>query len=273
MKAEAAQRLPLVMKYNNYTKYIPVTEEEYHAFKEKQRKEIKHVEEELTRPDALQPLVAAQNEKTRTLFEPTDNPELQEQRFAHLTSVINGLKRKVEEQLHVPTTTPSQPQPKVAKVVPIKTGREDALATALGEDVWTANGELVINGNVVPNSNKKELLKYAASNWVSKYANRMPAGGEQMRNLLREKNIPQNMWSIQLRGAVNQPAEEVQSTSSSAVQGFATGKTPKKKKKMMNISPAVTPYRNTDLERGLDLLNSGGKKFDAYMRKKKTTLQ
>jgi hypothetical protein len=254
------------MAYTKFTKYIPVTEEDYHTFKEHQRREFKHVGEELTRPNALQPLVAAENEKTHTIFDSKADPEMQEQRFAHLTSVINRLKRKVDEQQHRQSSVkflpslPLQPQ-KIGK-------REEALANALGGDVWNAKDELLVNGVAVPNSNKNELLNYGASNWTSKYKGKIPKGAEQLQKLMADSNVPLKLWGTKLR---NQPAaaaaaaaveETATPSSSTSVEGFAPAG---KKRKLSN--PPVTPARNKKLEDGLDILNSS-QRFRKFMHEK-----
>jgi hypothetical protein len=233
------------MAFNNFTKYIPVAEEDYHAFKEQQRKEIKRVGEDLVQPAALQPLADAQKEKTRVLFDPNLDPNLQEQRFAHLTSIISDLRRKLEDQ-------PAQPVAPPAKVVaPLNLGkREGALFSALGPDIWSDDGELLIDGNVIPNSDKTELLNYAATNWSSKYSQNVPAGGKEMLDLLRQKKIPQKLWSIKLRSAASTPP----------IQGLASVVTAQKKRK---AKPSGA------LKTGFDVLASGSQ-FKKFMNIKKT---
>ena len=86
------------MKSTGFTKYIPVSEAEYQKFREVQNKQAKLTHEELDRPSALTPLVETQNEKVRTLFHQSDNPDLQEQRYTHLVNILNELKRQVEQQ-------------------------------------------------------------------------------------------------------------------------------------------------------------------------------
>ena len=66
------------MKSPGFTKYIPVSEAEYQKFREVQNKQAKLTREELDRPSALTPLVETQNDKVRTLFQHSDNPDLQE---------------------------------------------------------------------------------------------------------------------------------------------------------------------------------------------------
>jgi hypothetical protein len=244
--------------YTNFTKYIPIKEEEYHAFKEQQRKEIKHAEEEISRPSALQPLVAAQNEKTKTLFETTNNPELQEQRLAHLTSVINRLKRQVEEQgsqQNVVSFAPSMPLATSEKLGK----REQALFNALGNNIWNANDELVIDGAVVPNSDKNELLNYAASNWTRKYLQKAPEGGAQLRKMMRDKNIPEKLWSAKLRSQTMLD-ESPQSTSTAMGSALTT---PSNKKKNTD-----TPFSDKKLQAGLEMLNSE-KEFNNFMKTSK----
>lgn len=236
------------MAFNNFTKYIPVAEEEYHAFKEQQRKEIKRVGEDLVQPDALQPLADAQKEKTRVLFDPNLDPNLQEQRFAHLTAIISDLKRKLEEQ----PTQPLQPVAPPVKVhAPLNMGkREGALFSALGPDIWSGDGELLIDGEVIPNSDKTELLNYAASNWLSKYSQHVPVGGKEMLDLLHQKKIPQKLWSNKLRAATDTPS----------IQGLASVATTQKKRK---AEPSTTH------KTGMDVLASGSK-FKKFMNSKKT---
>ena len=86
------------MKSTGFTKYIPITEAEYQKFRELQNKETKLVQEEIERPPAVIPLVETQKEKTQTIFTPSNNPELQEQRYMHLVNIMNELKRQVEQR-------------------------------------------------------------------------------------------------------------------------------------------------------------------------------
>lgn len=246
------------MKYTSYSKYIPITEEDYHTFKEQQRKELKHGEEELERPNALLPLVAAQKEKIHTLFDSSKSPDTQEQRIAHLTSIINGLKRKVEEkQQHAPSII--KPLVAVEPTRPKLNRREENLLEALG-DVWNAKEELVIDGVVVPNSNKNELLKYVSSKWHTKYLHAAPEGGKQMLALLSKNNIPLHMVNNKLHGQVRStstPSPNVSLPGPSTIQGLAS-----------RVSPVKTRRgQKTNIEAGLDVLKDG-KKFGKFMSQK-----
>jgi hypothetical protein len=248
------------MRFNKFTKYIPIKEDEYHEFKQRQRKEMKHTQEELALPNALQPLVAAQNEKTHTLLEPSADPETQEQRFAHLTSIINRLKRKVDEQQHKSVQVlPSTPL--VGQTLTKMGQREQALANALGASVWNEHGQLIINGAAIPNSDKNELLNYAASNWTTKYLQKIPEGATQFQKLMRQQNIPKKMWAAKLRGAAPGAEEEV--ASSSIPEGFGM-KTPTTQKKKKKGNPS-TPGFDGATYQGLKLLNSG-QKFNKFMK-------
>lgn len=253
------------MAYKNFAKYYPITEEEYHTFKELQRKQVKNIEEEMSRPDALHSLAATQNEKTRTIFNSTDNPDQQAQQISHLTTIIRGLKRQVDEQQQQQQQPQSQQQlpsipPKQTTASNGMTRREKVLADALGDSIWTENGELVIDGNVIPNSKRAELLNYAGSKWTSKYLNKVPEGGVQLRNFLRERNIPQHLWNSRIFQNATQPS------TSSEIQGLAIDvKTPRKKK--ITAPPPPPPARDKRVAAGLDILNSG-QKFSKVMRKK-----
>ena len=98
------------MKSTGFTKYIPITEAEYQKFRELQNKEAKLVREEIERPPAVIPLVETQKEKTQTMFTPSNNPELQEQRYMHLVNIMNDLKRQVEQQRQLPAQVAPQQQ-------------------------------------------------------------------------------------------------------------------------------------------------------------------
>ena len=98
------------MKSTGFTKYIPITEAEYQKFRELQNKEAKLVREEIGRPPAVIPLVETQKAKTQTMFTPSNNPELQEQRYMHLVNIMNDLKRQVEQQRQLPAQVAPQQQ-------------------------------------------------------------------------------------------------------------------------------------------------------------------
>ena len=113
------------MKSTGFTKYIPVSEAEYQKFREVQNKQAKLTREELNRPSALTPLVETQNDKVRTLFHQSDNPDLQEQRYTHLVNILNELKRQVEQQnqpqMHQASMPPKfQQQPQLQQQIQVQ---------------------------------------------------------------------------------------------------------------------------------------------------------
>ena len=113
------------MKSTGFTKYIPVSEAEYQKFREVQNKQAKLTREELNRPSALTPLVETQNDKVRTLFQHSDNPDLQEQRYTHLVNILNELKRQVEQQnqpqMHQASMPPKfQQQPQLQQQIQVQ---------------------------------------------------------------------------------------------------------------------------------------------------------
>ena len=74
---------------SGFTKYISIIEREYQKFREEQQKQAILTQEELARPSVILPLANAQNEKT--LFAPSKNPDLQEQRYKQLFNIIQEL--------------------------------------------------------------------------------------------------------------------------------------------------------------------------------------
>ena len=94
-------------------------------FREVQNKQAKLTREELDRPSSLTPLVEAQNDKVRTLFHQSDNPDLQEQRYTHLVNILNELKRQVEQQnqpqMHQASMPPKfQQQPQLQQQIQVQ---------------------------------------------------------------------------------------------------------------------------------------------------------
>ena len=213
------------MKPSGFTKYIPITETEYQKFREYKQKQAKLVQEELARPAAVLPLVEAKNEMTRTLFEKSNTPDIQEQRYKELFNIITDLKRQVENprELTAPEKRIKESEVPAESVPARKTrsivDRKRALRDRLGNNIWNEQDELVLDGTPVPGSSKDTLIDYATSSWRTKYNNNTPPGGSPLLEIIREKNISPNLLGKKVQ-------------EKSQVQGFAT-KTSKKRR--MNI--------------------------------------
>jgi hypothetical protein len=231
------KRRNITMKASTFHKYVPITKEEYHEFKELQRIRAKHTQEELMRPSAILPLESAQRAKEEVLFTPTNKPELQQQQFNHLSSLVNQLKNKVLEQKNPPPPPQiiEQPLP-AAQPVPMDDGpqpgpspyseavnafippRARKLFSTLGNEVWNEKSELTIDGKPIPNSNIVDLLDYATGRWNTKYNGREPTGATEFLHLIKEKN------ATSLLG--KQPLKQM----NSPIRGYAIA-TPKKTRK------------------------------------------
>jgi len=207
------------MKYTGFSKFIPITEEQYRDFKEHQNNEAKIAEQELTRPAEMLPLVAAQNEKTRTLFTQSNSPELQEQQLAHLTTIINDLRQKVVSQQEKTITPPLSDPIKLFSGNRQKNA--ESLLSALGDDIWNEKGELVAGGSAIPNSSKEELMNFLGSNWRTKYLDNEPVGAAKLVDLVKRKNIKPKLVGVKLRRKLqNVPA--VKQSTPSQIKGFAS---------------------------------------------------
>jgi hypothetical protein len=256
-----------IMKYSGFSKQIPITEEQYHAFKDQQRKEAKHAEEELARPDELLPLVAAQNEKAKTLFTSTKNPELQEQRLAHLTSIINNLKQKID--LLDVKRPEAGPVHSVEK--PKDQTRAEAFLAALGNDVWNDAGELVIEGNVVPNTNKEELTNFMSSNWRKKYNINKPAGAMKMFDIVKEKKISDHLLGPKIRNEMMQKMSDqnrfIKGLALVSKKKAAERLRQRSSEKLVTTSENLKRRRQDAVEEGYQILNDG-KKFQKFVAKR-----
>ena len=215
-----------------FTKYIPVNEAEYLKFKEHQNRQARATQEELGRAAAVVPLSNAQNEKSQVLFTPTTNVELQEKRYTQLFNIVNDLKKQVEadqqQQQQLPKATPRPPPPPPPP--PLKQdSKADAVLNALGDATWNDNGELVIDNEAIPSSNKAELMKFATSNWRTKYLNNEPVGSAPLLNLMKTKKIPGHLYGKQVR-------EKMQVKKQQPTAGLAIFKAKKKKKPVGSIT-------------------------------------
>ena len=177
---------------SGFSKYIPVPEDEYRKFKKQQQEQIQQTQQELQQPATVAALSTAQHEKDRELFTPTTNPEMQEKRYRELVHMINELKRQITTTAYVP---PSKP--------PLTFGnlqaKADNFLNALGPESWNENNELIYEGRAIPQSSKRELTEYAISNWKTKYSNKPPSGGEELRRLIASKNVPSTSLGLGFR--------------------------------------------------------------------------
>ena len=250
------------MKKNSFTKYIPISEEDYHKFREAQNQQAKLSNDELTRPVALNHLVQVQDEKTHELLAPTDLPaDVVEKRLIELRLKINNLQRQVENQGPSqplkPTTHLEEPPLNVnlGNITSIR-GRAKALKVldSLGPSAWNAAGQLVVDGKPIPQSNREELMDYAVTDWTSKYALRPPVGTNYLHKLLLDKAIPSVLLNTNVRSSVYRDARPSAGTSS-AVLGYA----PVARKRTSTDSP-TTPTA--------DSIFGDKKNFDTLMRRK-----
>ena len=155
-------------------KFIPITEEEYREFIKLQNQQAELTKQELAQPPAIKPLLTAQNDQIGTLFAQTLPASKQEQRFNKLSHLVKQLQAKVIAQttlppqpIKQPTATKEQQQEKLPRGYQ---NRSKHLLQALGDKVWNENGELVVDGKVIENSDRDNLTNFATTNWVNKYA-------------------------------------------------------------------------------------------------------
>ena len=90
----------------SFTKYIPLTEDQYQKYKLEQDAQLQQSQQNLLHPTAVHSLSTAQDEQIKTLFENSNRPEHQEQRFKQLFHIVNELKNKVESQMKDTESTP-----------------------------------------------------------------------------------------------------------------------------------------------------------------------
>ena len=224
-------------------KFIPITEEEYREFIKLQNQQAELTKQELIQPPAIKPLLTAQNDQIGTLFSQTLSPSKQEQRFNELTHLVKQLQAKVFAQttlplqpIKLPVATEARQQEKLPRGYQ---NRSKHLLQALGDEVWNENGELVVDGKPVENSNRGNLTNFATTNWVNKYAI-PPPGANEMLQLIKQKKISPTKLGTKVRKQLE-----------TNVVGVATPKLYQAYEKM-----------------GYDVLNDD-KKFNAFMNKKR----
>jgi hypothetical protein len=224
-----------------FVKHYPITEAEFREYKELQRKSAKNLQEEIARPDAVLPLDSAQREKEHILFTPSNDPELQKQSFTHFLTIVDKLKKKVEEQQRpTPMFTEKPPLSKTSYVQK----RANRLVDALGTDAWNNKDELLVAGVPIPDSNKSELLDYMTSNWQTKYLDKQPVGASHLLELVKAKDISASTLGKTLRTQLKSP-----------IKGFAklaTQATPVKLKRL-----AAKKFKANKIQAGFQLLEDG----------------
>ena len=226
-------------------KFIPITEAEYREFIKLQNRQAELTKQELAQHPAIKPLLTTQNDQIETLFSQTLSPSKQEQRFNELTHLVKQLQTKVLAQ----TALPPQPiKPHVAseaqqheKLPRTYLNRSKHLLQALGDEVWNEDGELVVGGKVIENSDRDILTKFATTNWFKKFAI-PPPGANEMVQLIKQKKISPAILGTKVRQQLKKKT---------AVVGLATPK-------------HYHPYEKM----GYAVLNDG-KKFSALMKKKR----
>ena len=189
---------------SGFSKYIPVTEEEYKRFKQEQQKQILLTQQELQQSPSEVTLSSTQNEKTRKLFEPTSNSDLQEKRFKELVHMVNELKRQITTSTPVPIERPALGR--------LQT-KADKFLSHLGPEVWNEKDELVYNNEVFPHSSKKLLTEYAVSNWKTKF-NKPPIGSKPLQQLILDKNVPSTVLGRGVQRVNNDPLKVSKTTQS-----------------------------------------------------------
>ena len=158
-----------------FSKYVPVTEEEYKRFKQQQQQQVLQTQQELQQPAPLSTLTTVQNQKDRELFLTAANPELQARRFKQLVHMINALKKQIA------TTTVA---PRIAEAQT----KADHFLNILGPQMWNERDELVFKGEAIPQSNRQILTDYAVSDWRTKFKT-PPKGGTELKEIIREIGI------------------------------------------------------------------------------------
>ena len=160
---------------SGFTKYVPVTEDEYKRFKQQQQ--VLQTQQELHQPAPLTTLATAQNDKERELFSHSSNPELQEKRFKQLVHMINALKRQI---------TASNSSPRFVENTHLT--KADRFLNILGPQMWNEKDELVYKGEAIPQSSRKTLTDYAVSDWRTKFKT-PPKGGAELKEIIHDLNI------------------------------------------------------------------------------------
>jgi len=225
-------------------KFIPITEEEFREFIKLQNQQAELTKQELTQPPSIKPLLTAQNDQIETIFSQTLPPSKQEQRFNELTHLVKQLQTQVLAQttlplqpIKLPVVTEAQQHEKLPRGYQ---NRSKHLLQALGNEVWNENGELVVDGKPVKNSNRGTLTNFATTNWVNKYAIPPPGANEMLQLIKQKKILPTKLGN------------KVRKQLETNVVGVGTPKLHKNFKKM---GPVVL---NDD------------KKFSAFVKKRKT---
>jgi hypothetical protein len=242
------------------TKYIPVTEDEYHEFKEHKRIQMKRMQESIANPPILGPLTHAEDQKIQTLFNPSIDPESQEKRFNDLWHTINSMRQKLATSQTLPSIPPRNPnESMVSSFNPSSLGngnmqlRAQKLLDNLGPSVWNEKGELVVDGTPVPNSNVNELMKYAVTDWRSKFSGTQPNGSAELLSLIRASNIQPGILGRKLQAEVSNISDLPETS------GYAMSNKKAKRLSQRNLSSEA---------KGLEIVSSR-QKFDETMKKTK----
>ena len=228
---------------SGFSKYFPITEDEYKKFKKQQHEQILQTQQELQQTPPVVALSSAQNDKTHELFKSSDNLELQEKRFKQLVHMVNELKRQIAEPtLQVKSSTQPQARPTFGRLQ----AKADWLLNELGSETWNENDELVYEGQVIPQSSKKALTEYAISNWKTKFSKNPPKGSQELQKIISNKEIPATSLGQGFRSSIPRSSIPMRSN-----QGVVKKKSQVKKisQGIVKKKPQVKKISNDQVEK------------------------
>ena len=217
---------------SGFSKYIPITEDEYKKFKKQQHEQILQTQQELQQTPPIVTLSSVQNDKAHELFKSSDNLELQEKRFKQLVHMVNELKRQIAEpSLQAKPSMPPQARPTFGRLQ----AKADWLLNELGSETWNENDELVYEGQAIPQSSKKALTEYAISNWKTKFSKNPPKGSQELQKIISNKAIPATSLGQGFRSSIPMHSAQDEAKTKLQVKKISQGVV-KKKSQVKKIS-------------------------------------